>query len=60
MRYISLTPASAAATRMYGSMPGLPPVAGGVTMTISGTPATWAGMTFISTDDGYAALPPGT
>lgn len=32
----------------------------GVTMTSSCTPATLAGMAFISTDDGYAALPPGT
>ncbi|MNR63339.1 hypothetical protein D3C85_1856220 [compost metagenome] len=29
-------------------------------MITSFTPATRAGMAFISTDDGYAALPPGT
>ena len=34
--------------------------ASGTTMTISRTPATLAGSAFISTDDGYAALPPGT
>ena len=32
----------------------------GTTITISATPATCAGMAFISTDEGYAALPPGT
>ena len=32
----------------------------GATMMISGTPATLAGMAFISTEEGYAALPPGT
>ena len=32
----------------------------GTTMMISCTPATWAGMAFISRLDGYAALPPGT
>ena len=33
---------------------------GASTITISRTPATFAGTAFISTDDGYAALPPGT
>jgi len=32
----------------------------GTTMISSGTPATLAGMAFINTEDGYAALPPGT
>ena len=32
----------------------------GVTMMSSGTPATFAAIAFIRTDDGYAALPPGT
>ena len=32
----------------------------GTTMISSFTPATLAGIAFISTDDGYAALPPGT
>ncbi len=36
------------------------PSGAGTTMTISGTSATLAGIAFISTDDGYAALPPGT
>ena len=51
------TPArkAAASTRALRSPPGV-----GTTMTISGTPATWAGMAFINTLDGYAALPPGT
>ena len=29
-------------------------------MTIRSTPATFAGNTFISTEDGYTAFPPGT
>ena len=33
---------------------------GGVTMMSSPTPATLAGMAFMSTEDGYAAVPPGT
>ncbi|MNR53332.1 hypothetical protein D3C85_1733310 [compost metagenome] len=41
-------------------MPSSPAVDGGVTIAISGTPATIAGMAFISTEDGYAAFPPGT
>jgi hypothetical protein len=32
----------------------------GTTMISSLTPATRAGIAFISTDDGYEALPPGT
>lgn len=44
--------ASAAATRICGLMPTAPAVAGGVTITISGTPATCAGMAFISTEEG--------
>ena len=35
-------------------------VLGGVVIIILSTPATLAGMIFIRTDDGYAALPPGT
>ena len=37
-----------------------PFLGGGVTMTISSTPAIRAGMAFISTEEGYAAVPPGT
>ena len=33
---------------------------GGVTIISSPTPATLAGIAFISTLDGYAAVPPGT
>ena len=33
---------------------------GGVTMMSSPTPATLAGMAFMSTLEGYAAVPPGT
>ena len=33
---------------------------GGDATAISLTPATWAGTTFITTDDGYATRPPGT
>ena len=47
------TPASAAAART--SVFGL-----GLTMTSSRTPASFAGTAFMSTEDGYAALPPGT
>src|SRR6185369_3279491 len=35
-------------------------VRGGVVTTIRSTPATCAGTTFITTDEGYAAVPPGT
>ena len=33
---------------------------GGVTIIISSTPATFAGMIFINTEEGYTAFPPGT
>ncbi len=56
--YISVTPASFAATRVIGYT--LPSALQGVVITILGTPATCAGITFIRTVDGYAALPPGT
>ena len=36
------------------------PAGVGVTMMTSLTPATFAGMAFIKTDEGYEALPPGT
>ena len=51
------TPATAAAasTSSLRTPPGV-----GTTITSSLTPATFAGIAFISTDDGYAALPPGT
>ena len=52
------TPATLAAARMAGLT--LPSAEGGVTITISPQPASTAGMQFISTDDGYAAVPPGT
>ena len=32
----------------------------GLTITTSSTPATLAGIAFMSTEEGYAALPPGT
>ena len=47
--------AAAASTRSLRSPPGV-----GTTMMISRTPATFAGTAFMITDDGYAALPPGT
>jgi len=47
------TPATAAAASTIGS-------GFGHTMINSGTPATLAGIAFMSTEDGYAALPPGT
>ena len=39
---------------------GVPSFCGGVHITISCTPAIFAGMAFISTEEGYAAVPPGT
>jgi hypothetical protein len=55
MRKIRLTPARcAAARRMEPSAPR------GEVMMISSTPATLAGIAFMSTVDGYSALPPGT
>ena len=51
-------PASFAATKVPGFT--LPSFPGGVTIIICSTPATFAGIIFISTDDGYAAFPPGT
>ena len=53
-----VTPATTAAARMAGFT--LPSRPAGVVMTISGTPATRAGMTSIKTVEGYAAVPPGT
>src|SRR4029079_14917130 len=51
------TPATCAAASTSGlrAPPGV-----GTTITMSATPATCAGIAFISTDEGYAALPPGT
>ena len=43
---------------MLGS--GRPARPGGVVITISPTSATWAGITFIRTEEGYPAVPPGT
>lgn len=51
------TPPSSAAASTSGFFT---PSGVGTTITISFTPATRAGIAFISTDDGYAALPPGT
>ena len=48
----------AAAARMSGLA--LPSFMGGVTMMSSSTPAILAGIAFISTEEGYAAVPPGT
>ena len=56
--YISSTPASFAATRVEGYT--FPSAPGGVHITILSTPATFAGSTFIRTDEGYTAFPPGT
>ena len=54
----SVTPASFAATNVAGYT--LPSGPTGVIIVIRATPATFAGMIFINTEDGYAALPPGT
>src|SRR5216684_8935286 len=51
------TPAIAAAASTSGLRS---PEGVGTAMTSSPTPATFAGSAFISTEDGYAALPPGT
>ena len=58
MRNTRSTPAMAAAVRMSGLA--LPSFIGGVTMMSSSTPAILAGTAFISTEEGYAAVPPGT
>ena len=55
---VQLLPAVAAAARMTGFT--LPSFQAGVVITISYTPATLAGMTSMSTVEGYAAVPPGT
>src|SRR5260370_39159374 len=56
----SVMPSNAHAARIDGC--GKPSCSGwgGDATAISLTPATWAGMTFISTEDGYATRPPGT
>ena len=46
---------AAANTNSFITPPGV-----GTTMMSSCTPATLAGIAFINTEDGYAALPPGT
>ena len=57
-RYTSSMPTSAAAARAAsGTRPSGP---GGTHRTISGTPATCAGIAVIKTVDGYEARPPGT
>jgi hypothetical protein len=58
--YTSSTPSSAHAARIVRS--GRPPSSrrGGVATAMLDTPATWAGITFISTLDGSGASPPGT
>ena len=57
-RKTRLTPQMRAAARILGGI--FPPLPGGVTMTISLTPASLAGMQFMMTLEGYAAVPPGT
>ena len=52
---LSIAMAAAANTNSFTTPSGV-----GTTMIISSTPATFAGMAFINTDEGYAALPPGT
>ena len=57
-RYTSVAPARWAAVSVTGfTRPSFP---GGVTITMRSTPATWAGIIFMRTEEGYAALPPGT
>src|SRR6516165_5868670 len=58
--HTSSTPSRRAAARIVGC--GSPPkrACGGVATTRDPTPAIWAGTTFITTLDGYTALPPGT
>ena len=55
IRKIRVTPERAQAARTTSVTP-----VGGTTAMISCTPATSAGTAFITTDDGYEALPPGT
>ena len=56
----SVTPSSAHAASTAGCGAPSNSGCGGDATAISATPATSAGMTFISTDDGYATRPPGT
>ena len=57
----AITPAQRSALQAAASTSAFfSPFGVGTTMMISPTPATWAGMAFISTLEGYAALPPGT
>ena len=58
IRKILSTPATFAAAMIFGF--GVPSFCGGVHIIISSTPAILAGTAFIRTDDGYAAVPPGT
>ena len=55
IRKIRVTPDSAHAASTVSVTP-----CGGTTAMISWTPATSAGTAFITTEDGYEALPPGT
>ena len=55
IRKIRVTPESAHAASTASVTP-----CGGTTAMISCTPATSAGTAFMTTDDGYEALPPGT
>ena len=55
---IASTPAISAATSVAGLT--FPSAPAGVVIIILGTPATFAGTTFISVVEGYAAFPPGT
>ena len=53
-----VAPASRAVTSVSGYT--LPSFIGGVSMAMRSTPATDAGITFMSTLEGYIAVPPGT
>ena len=53
-------PSSAAAAAIVGWMRPPKAACAGEASAIERTPATWAGTTFMTTLDGYTALPPGT
>lgn len=63
--YTSSTPSSAQAARIVGcgrppaGSPGKAGFCGGDASAMDSTPASWAGTTFITTEDGYTERPPG-
>ncbi len=57
--YTSSTPSSAQAARMVGCGRPSNSACGGEASAMDSTPASWAGTTFMTTEDGYTERPPG-